>query len=438
MRKVLIFLAIIIISIQVESFAKYAFEFKENAMKIDIDNTPPNIEIIDIKNTNKEYPLYANKNHEIVIKLKIQDKNELINQLTEFVIMVGDNESKCSKELCIKEKNTNYIIYEIKLTNLSENGELKIKVPKQSFKDIYENISDETVIKTDVQIDNIAPVVEYKQQILKDGKILAQIFSNEKIRDIPGWEIDNSKQICSKQFISDINYYKTITDYAGNISEKLEIKVEKSSYLDLNIKAHISMLGWIDIKNNLAGIQQQNNKYKVESLMFTINDRLGKNFLKVAGYAHTYWSKGSTAKSDFSDTLYNCGYNPINGYYTIENADLVAEGNKEYIKIAGEGINRAHNTDINGNNPIPEDIAKKYNYGISSIKLDLNDKKEYSIIYQIFFNSTGWSQTYKNGEEAIKDYSKPFEGIKVAIVPNSELNEIVKEWNSKEGSTNLE
>lgn len=437
LKKVLIILFVIMVSIQHKSFAKYIFNFEKEAISIDIDNTPPNIEIVNIVNTNKEYSQYANRNHEIIIQLKVQDKNELINQLKEFIILVGDKEADCNKEVYIKEQDMNYIIYEIKINKLTENGELKIKVPKESFKDIQDNKTEEQIIKTGIEIDNIAPIVEYKQKVLNNGKILAQIISNEKIRDIPGWENDKSKQICSKEFISDIKYHKSVVDFAGNITENLEINVEKSSYINLDIKAHISNVGWLKVKDNYVGIEQTNNILKIESLMFSINDKMGKNFLKVAGYAHTYWDKGSTAISDVTNTLYNCGYNPINGYSTIENSDCVVIDDKKYIKIAGEGINRAYNTDINGKKPIPVDIANDFRYGISAIKLDLNDRKEYSIIYQIFFNSTGWTRTYKNGEEAIKEYSKPFEGIKVAIVPNSEVETIINEWDKKIGSTNL-
>ena len=59
-------------------------------------------------------------------------------------------------------------------------------------------------------------------------------------------------------------------------------------------------------------------------------------------------------------------------------------------------------------------------------------------IYQIFFNDIGWSQTYKNGEEAIRDYTKTFEAIKIAIIPTSELEIIVNQWNKNIGTYNID
>lgn len=437
LQKIAIIAFLLIIFINSTSYAKYVFEYKQNAFNIDIDNTPPEVKILSIKNTNQGYEKYANKTHEITIEIKIEDQNEIINELKEFIIIVGTEESQCDKKVTIKEQEKNYVVYEIKINKIIENGELKVKIPKQSFKDIYDNIVEENILEIGIQIDNIAPEIEYKQEILENGKVIAQIKSNEKIRELEGWQLEESEEICSKEFISDIKYNKTVLDLAGNISNNLELKIEKSTYLNFETMAHISETGWVTAENNYVGIMKLGNKYKIESLAFRINENIDKDFFQVAGYAHTYWEKGCVAKSVYTGIRYNCGYNPSSGYSTIGNTELAKINEKYYLQLGGEGVNGRYYTDVNGNNPIPPEIAAQYNYGISAIKLDLKEKSEQSIIYQIFFNDTGWSKTYINGEEATKDFSKPFEGIKIAIIPSSETKTIIEQWDKNIGTYNL-
>ena len=432
---IFIFLSLIIF-INHKSYAKYVFEYEEKAISIDIDNTPPNIEILNVENTNKGYEGYANKEHDIRIKFKIEDKNEIIDKLEQIKIFVGTEESKCNKEISIIEREKNYIIYEIKINNLTENGELKINIPEKSFKDIYNNETKETSLDVGINIDNIPTQLEYKQKVLENGQVLGQIISNEKIRDIDGWNLDETKQICSKEFISDVKYNKRAIDLAGNVSDYVEINVTGNKAFEY--MAHVSETGWIKSENNFTGIVKANNRYKIESLAFRLNEQIEQDFLKVAVYAYTYWKQGSIAQSDHTYNLYRCGYNPISDYSTIENTKNVIINGNNYLQMAGEGINGMNYTDIYGNDPLPPDLALQYHYGISAIKLDLKDKSEYSIIYQIFFNDIGWSRTYKNGEEAIRDYTKPFEAIKIAIIPTSEVEIIMSQWNQNIGTYNID
>lgn len=433
---IFIVLSLIIIFFNYKSYAKYVFEYQQKAINIDIDNTPPSIEVLNVENTNEGYEKYANKNHDVRIKLKIEDKNELINKLEQFKIIVGIEESKCNKEISIVEQEKNYIIYEIKINNIIENGELKINIHNKSFKDIYNNETEEMILNVGILIDNIPPQLEYRQEVLENGKVLAQIVSNEMIRNVVSWNLDETKQICSKEFISDVKYNKTVIDLAGNISNDLEINVDGNKAFEY--MAHVSETGWMKSENNFTGITKNNNRYKIESLAFRLNEQIKKDFLKVAVYAYTYWKQGSIAQSDHTYNLYRCGYNPISDYSTIENTKNVIINGKNYLQMAGEGINGMNYTDIYGNDPLPPDLALQYHYGISSIKLDLKDTSEYSIIYQIFFNDIGWSKTYKNGEEAIRDYSKPFEAIKIAIIPTSELEIIMNQWNKNIGTYNID
>lgn len=410
-------------------------ESKTDVIINNIDKNSPLVEIIDIQNTNKGYEKYANKTHEIAIKIKVSDENAIIDNFQEFDVLVGTKENDCTKETEMIEKSENYIIYQIRLTNITENGKLNIKILENSFKDIAENNSEEIILDTGILIDNIAPMAEYSQEIEEDGKVLAVITSNEGIRRMEGWKSEQSQKVNSKEFISDIYYKKQIIDFAGNETD-VEIKIEKSTYLELDYIAHISNYGWTKMQNNVAGIVRAGNEYKIEGFLIRTGENVERDFLKTAAYLYTYWGEGTSAKSSKLGTIYNYGYNPISGYKTLENSETVIYEGQEYIILGGEGVNLAGNTDINGNNPISMDIANQYNYGISGLKLELKDD-ENSIIYQIFFNDIGWSQTYKNGEEAMKAQNKIIEALKIAVVPTSELEDVIQEWNENTGTYNL-
>ena len=138
-----------------KTFAKYIFEYKEIAFELDIDRTFPNAEIFEIINTNIGYESFANKTHEIIFKIKVYDNNKLINNLKDFKILVNKKENNCTKETKIIEKTENYIIYQIKLTNITGNGELFIKIPENSFEDDSKNIMEETLLKSGINIKNI-------------------------------------------------------------------------------------------------------------------------------------------------------------------------------------------------------------------------------------------------------------------------------------------
>ena len=46
---------------------------------MNIDRTKPKIELIEIQNTNTNYPKYANKTHTISFKIKVTAKNKKKN-----------------------------------------------------------------------------------------------------------------------------------------------------------------------------------------------------------------------------------------------------------------------------------------------------------------------------------------------------------------------
>lgn len=404
-----------------------------------IDKSSPVVEIIKISNTNLGYEKYANKTHEIILNVKVSDDNEIIrDDLKDFLILVGTKEADCTKEVEILEQNRNYIIYQIKLTNILEDGELTLKILDNTFEDIVGNKMSEKTLKTEIEIDNISPNVEFSQKILENGKILAEISSNEKVRKLEGWNSDDSQIVNSKEFISDIKYQREVIDFAGNVS-KVDIKVEGSTFLGLEVKAHMSRSGETKSENNVIGkIEAGNTKYKFESLIFRTSQNVDIDFLKVSGYVHSYWGPNSYAKSGKYGAIYNYGYNPLKGYKTMANSELVINDGKQYIHLGGEGINYSGETDINGNNPIPMEVAAQYNYGVSGINLDLKSHEENSIIYQIFFDDTGWLKTCKNGEEAMRATDQPIEAMRFAVIPTSELEFVTQYWDKDIGTYNID
>ena len=71
------FLLVFIVFIMIESCvnAKYIFQYELDVADLDIDRTKPVIELISISNTNKGYENYANKTHNITLKVKVIEKN---------------------------------------------------------------------------------------------------------------------------------------------------------------------------------------------------------------------------------------------------------------------------------------------------------------------------------------------------------------------------
>lgn len=426
----------VIITAKSSCSAKYVFEHIEKAFEIDIKNEIFTAEIIEKSNTNIEYPIYANNEETIILKLKVSDENGIKNNLQEFIILVGNEKNQCVIETQIIEKNENYIIYEIKLNNILGDGELIIKIPENSFEDMLGNKMSEMSLRTEIQIDNISPKAEYSQEILENGKVLAKIISNERIRSLEGWQIDETNQIISKEFISDIKYQRIIQDLAGN-KTVLQIDVKDSNFLGFEFLAYISEKGWMQLKNNFVGTLQRGNKYKIESIAFRTSKNVSSEYLKGSAYVYSHWGKGSYSKSLYTGNVYNYGYNPLSGYKTMGNSDLTFLNNKEYVQIGGEGMNCVGLTDIDGNNPISSSIASEYNYGISIVKFQLEDETENSIVYQPFFNDIGWERCCKNGEEVFISTKRPIEALKIAIVPTSELKFIMLEWDNNIGTHNF-
>lgn len=386
-----------------------------------IDKNSPQIEILDITNSNKGYESYANREKEINFKIHIKDENSIITSNANFNILLDDKEANCEKNIKLVIDSEKEKTYEVNLKNILDNGNLKLYIPKESFIDVAENATTEKLIELGIEIDNIAPNVLSTSEKQDDGKVNVNIKSNEIIKNINGWSMNEDLMGGYKKFISDIKYQRTIEDRAGN-STLVDINVENSDFLGLEYMAHISETGWVKAQNGIVGIQEKGNIFKIESLAFKTSNKVNDDFFNVSGYAYTHWQEGSFAESQYTKQIFNYGWNPMNGYKNRKESELVEINNEKYIQIGGEGVNGRLRTDINGNLPISIEESRQYKYGISGIKFKISDNNENSIIYQIYNNDIGWSKIFCNGEIAQISEEKVIEAMKIIVVPTSELN----------------
>ena len=155
----------ILINIKNISYGKYVFEYAENAVNIELIKPDTfKVNIIEQQNTNTGYEWYANNTHEITVKIKVDNDNEIIaDNSKEPIILVGTEEVQCIKETNIIEKGENYIIYEIKMSQITGNGQLILKLSRGYFGDVVGNKMSEKTLDTGIKIDNISPEVEYNQ-----------------------------------------------------------------------------------------------------------------------------------------------------------------------------------------------------------------------------------------------------------------------------------
>ena len=153
-RKILISFVFCMIFIQNFVNAKYVFEYTIEAINLDIDRTKPIIEIVDIENTNLDYEKYANKTHNIIVKIKIIEKNMSNDVLEndEINVLVGNEIAKDYKlEIITKEKAEDYIIYDLKFSNLLGNGNLNINIIEGAIIDASGLKNEPKLVDTKIQ-----------------------------------------------------------------------------------------------------------------------------------------------------------------------------------------------------------------------------------------------------------------------------------------------
>ncbi len=126
-------------------FAKYVIEEVQIVAKLDIDRTPPIIELMDLTSSNKNYPTYANQTHLISGHIKVIEKNIVKNTLSPdtIKIAVGNRYFISEKDIIpvqfksfsLTHENGSEKIYEFSFTNTTGDGALGIIIPSGIIED---------------------------------------------------------------------------------------------------------------------------------------------------------------------------------------------------------------------------------------------------------------------------------------------------------------
>lgn len=275
-----------------------------------IDKEIPTIRIENIVNSNTNYPNYANKKAKITFTIIIKDDKKIAKSLKEENIQLLINNKEIipkQKQITVQKDTEKEKIILLTVSGIEEEGNLKMKIPKDSVKDEINNSNMEIEKETKIQIDNTKPEVTYSQKKVEDGKIEATITANEQIRNLNGWNLEN-KTILKKIFNNNLSYTTTIQDLAGNNSN-IEINVKEATNVILSYASHNSMVGWSYGYGNydIAGLQaiHKNPKYKTESLAFNISGNIEKDYLQARAYVYTHWGEGSKAICENTGKVYS-------------------------------------------------------------------------------------------------------------------------------------
>lgn len=437
-------LFIMIIAMGSVTSAKYLIEYQNKVAVIDIDRNPPKIELVGLQNTNVGYEKYANQTHTITAQIKVTEEHIISNNMSleNLVVQVnGKNAEIQNIKMVEKKREGDSIYYDIILTGIRTEGILSFIIKEGTIVDKSYNVNPETVISTDIQIDNTNPDGIFSETEIEEGKVLATILANEKIRGVEGWKLTQNEMQLEKEFTNNISYIFTITDLAQNTKE-IEVNISKATNIMITYASHNSAIGWTYGYGNydVAGAQavKENPIYKTEALAFRITGNIPEDFVQINTCIYTHWGEGSKATCGDTGMIYQYGYNPgRNLYKTMASDDLVTIDGKKYIQFGGTGMNGFQKTDIEGNNPIPLETVYQYNYGISGVTMKLKDESYYSIVYQILVNGQGWLKTCSDGEEAMYQFNRPMSAIRLALVPKTEKAYISNLWNQDVGMNRI-
>lgn len=358
-----------------------------------IDKEAPIIEIRKVTNSNSKYPNYANKEAEISFDILIKDDRKITKTLEEKDIKIlidGIEVTPKEKNITLKENTNTEKNIILTITGITKEGNLSIQILKGAIKDEIGHNSLEIERDTKIEIDNTNPQATYSQNKVEKGKVEAIILSNEKIRELEGWNIEKNT-ILKKVFTNNLSYTTTIYDLAGN-SENVEIDIKDASNVILSYASHNSMVGWSYGYGNydIAGLEalKKDPIYKTESLAFSISGDVEKDYLQARAYVYTHWGEGSRAKCKTTRKIYSYGWNPSKTGWKYENDETRVKLNgRDYFQLGGAGVSAEHNTDINGNGKITLETALEFRYGISALELKLKSYEENSICYQIYIDS---------------------------------------------------
>lgn len=391
-----------------------------------------------VENSNIDYPLYANKTHEIMVWLKNEEGKYLENTLDEkkIQIQVGDQMISNVKIEIFEEKEDSI---KLKISNIEGDGKLSIWIPQGSMFNQEGEKNAETFLQTDILIDNTKPKVRIEEEKNQDNSVKVNLIANENIRKIETWNWKEGNEVLYKVFPANVSYEISVIDFAGN-TEKVRIEITQATQIQLRYASHNSEVGWTFGYGNydIAGLRaiQLNPKYKTEALAFSIEGKSVENdFLQARSYVHTYWGDGAKAKCMETKKIYNHGYNPTEDTWDSMLFNKIQLQDKNfYFKLGGTGVNLVGNTNVNGEGAIPVSNKYQYLYGVSGVQMQLKDASQYSIAYQIYIEQVGWLKPSKNGEMAMYQKDKPMSAIRVALIPNSELGYLLDTWEKDTGN----
>ena len=425
-------LALILPFFSFSSLAKYQFENSFLVAKLQLDNTPPKIKLISYSNTNNPYPKYANKTHTITARIQIiEDNISEINLDDEHIDIKVNNQivdAKLKEVSCISEKEH---IYDIKITNIYGDGKLSISFLRNTAIDTSLQTNISTTFSLDIMIDNTAPVTIFSENLIEDNFSKATIKVNEGIQPVNGWELSSDNMTLSRNFANPIEYELPVKDFAQN-SGSAFVSIKKASNIIIEYSAYDAGTNdtYVVSAGEIAGEQviNSNSICKTEALFIRTSGDINPSALKGRAFLYTYYGEGSSNSCKLTEYRYYYGYNPQNGWRTV-NKDYYS-----YISLTGAGFTEFGGTGVNysSSSPdrIPPEIAKKYPFGLSGIALSLDDYSEYSVVYQIYVLGVGWLPCKYNGQETMYRYDKPMSAIRINIVPNSQRQYLIDYWNS--------
>lgn len=426
------FIIFVISFFSFSSSAKYQFDNSFLVAKLQLDNTPPEIKLLSYNNTNSQYPKYANKTHTITVRVQIvEDYISEINLNSNYINVKVNNQLvpvNFKNIICISE---NEHIYDIVFTNVPSDGKLSISFLKGTAIDTSMQSNIKKTFYLDILIDNTAPVTIFSEELQEDNYSKATITVNEGIQPVNGWNISSNNMILTHKFSNPIKYELPIKDFAQNTASVL-VSIKKASNIILEYATYDAGTNNYDIvkSGEISGskVINSNSICKTEALFIRTSGNIDSSSLKGRAFLYTYYGEGSSGNCKSTELRYNYGYNPLSSWRIINKENLAGiSSGKYFTEFGGTGVNYSSKT---GANPIPEEVAKQYLYGLSSIALSLNDYSEYSIVYQIYIKGIGWLPAKYNGQESMYSFDKPMSAIRINIVPNSERQYLIDYWNA--------
>ena len=303
--------------------------------------------------------------------------------------------------------------------------------------DIADQVNEEVIFDTGITIDNIAPAINFTQEEIEDGKILAKIKANEKIRKVQAWNSSEENTVLNKEFACNVLYPFDVTDLAGN-STNIDVRIDKATNIKIKYGAMneepFSNWEFGTGVNEIAGRKaiKANSEYKIEGISLYW-EGLDKDFLQIRCFINTYWGEGIQGICSTYETNYNYGYN---GYLSFKTGPVIAQEGKTALLVGGKGMNKEGNMGFGGK-PIPKEIAKKHLFGISSLSIKLKDTSYYSIVYQAWVDKEGWLEPQSDGEETTFSHDKPIGAYRMSLIPKTEKQYLIDLWQKDVGTNNM-